>query len=68
MASRRQVAKGEELFGGKNCGRQMVAEEHAHDRSDGECIQNPRLLTGRESEARQVTEDQRQPGSPDKEL
>ena len=46
----------------------LIAEEHADDRRDREAVQDPGLLAVRETEARQVAEDQRQPRPPDEEL
>src|SRR5215469_9040358 len=47
---------------------ELVAEEDADDRRHRERIKNPRLLTGTESQARQVPIDQRQPRTPDDKL
>jgi hypothetical protein len=62
------VAEREELLRGELAIRELVAEEHAHDRGDREGVQNPGLFRRREAQARQITEDERQPGAPDEEL
>jgi hypothetical protein len=38
---------------------ELIAKEHRHDRPDRERIENPGLLTIRESQARQIPENER---------
>jgi hypothetical protein len=63
-----EVGESEEFLGVKFPVSPLVAEEHADDRGDREGVQNQRLLSGREAEAGQVTEDQREPSAPDEKL
>src|SRR5262249_17472401 len=63
-----EMAESEEFFRGKISIRELIAEKHAHDRSNGKRVQNPGLFAGLEAEARQVAEDQRQARPPDKKL
>src|SRR5207249_10368321 len=63
-----QVTEGQEFFGCEIAVCKLVAEKHAHHGSDGEGIEDPGLLPGFESEARQVTENQWKPGAPDEKL
>ena len=46
----------------------LITEEHAHDRGNRERIEDPRLLAGGEPQARQVSKNQRQPGTPNEEF
>ena len=63
-----EVAEAEESLGGEMPVGELVAEEHADDRGQGEGAQDPSLLDGREAQAGQVAEDEGEPGPPDEEF
>ena len=63
-----EVGEREELLRGEITVGELVAEEHPDDRGDREGVEDPGLLAGREAEARQVAEDERQPRAPDEKL
>src|ERR1043166_6126137 len=48
--------------------RVLVAEEHAHNSSNREWVEDPGLLNWGEVQAWQIAVDQRQPAAPDEEL
>src|SRR4051812_45351457 len=62
------MAEGEKFLRREMAIRKLVAEEHTDDCGDRERIQNPGLLPWRKVKAGQVSKNQRQPGSPNKEL
>src|SRR6266852_3921474 len=63
-----EMAESEEFLRRKIAVAKLVTKKHADHGGDGKCVQNPGLLARRESEARQVAEDERQPSAPDEEL
>jgi hypothetical protein len=63
-----QVTDGEKTFRGEIPIRKLIAKEHPNDRGNRESIEDPGLFDGAESKARQITEDQWQPGAPNEEL
>ena len=63
-----QMTESQVSFGGKIAIGKLVAEKHADNCRDGERVENPRLLRRREPKAREVSINERQPASPNKEL
>src|SRR5581483_12218437 len=63
-----QVTEGHKFLRGKMTVGVLVAEEHADNRRDGEGVENPGLFARRESQAGQISVDQRQPATPNEEL
>ena len=53
------MAEREKFFRRETTIRELVAKKHPDDGSDGKCVENPSLFTGREPQTRQITEDQR---------
>jgi hypothetical protein len=66
--SANQMAEGEKFFRREGPVGELVAEEHAHDGGNGESVENPRLLTRRESKAGQIAKNQGKPSSPNEEF
>ena len=63
-----EMAEGQKFFRGEIAIRKLVAEKHADNRRDREGVENHRLLARRKTKARQISEDQRQPRTPDEKL
>src|SRR5437899_12680 len=62
------MTEGQKALGGKIAISELIAEEHAQNRSDWKRIQDHSLFAGTEVEAWQITENERKPGAPDEEL
>jgi len=63
-----QVAEGQKSLSRKMAVRILVAEEHANNGRQRECVKNPGLLRRSELETGQITVNERQPGTPNEKL
>ncbi len=63
-----QMAERQKFLRRKSAIGKLITEEHSDDGRDRERVQNHRLLPRRETEAWQITENQRQPRTPDEKL